>query len=218
MEEHTIYSCHELGFEGSELIIITQDRYSNYRAIGQANHLSKYLGRRKKGVALFNVSKSDIEDFEYMLQTKVKPRKRFYIDDMSNNSVSHIESKCRELKENINLSLVVIGNEAAFKESDIEVSERLKKLSEQLEIDIYLMPSFSKEYKHDRPPILDDLENKDLAEFADMVWLVKKDYNKYKLKIYVTKNTHGDTGIFERPPQELINRKKNKKLKEDKLL
>lgn len=147
----------------------------------------------KSSVALFNLDEERIieaNDYaEYILETKEK----IYIDENTDTDINCIEEKCRELKEENNLEIVMIDSYTKTIPDNIEISKRLKKLSNELNIMIVVITPYPKTLKINKIPTIEDLSYKELVEFADTIYLDY--YTKKGKSIHVAKNNYGDTGI-----------------------
>ena len=140
-----------------------------------------------------------------------------YIDDTPGISVMEIRSKCRKLKLEKNIGLVVIdylqliqasGRKNGSREQEIsEISRSLKILAKELNIPVIAMSQLSRavESRQDHRPMLSDLrESGAIEQDADIVMFIYRDdyYNpeterKNISEIIIAKNRSGSTGTAE---------------------
>lgn len=140
-----------------------------------------------------------------------------YIDDTAGISVSEIRAKCRKLKLEKNIGLVVIdylqliqgsGKRNASREQEIsEISRSLKILAKELDIPVIALSQLSRaaEQRQDHRPMLSDLrESGAIEQDADIVMFLYRDdyYNQDSEKkniaeVILAKHRAGSTGTVE---------------------
>ena len=140
-----------------------------------------------------------------------------YIDDTPGISVMEIRTKCRKLKMEKNLGLVVIdylqlvqgsNKRAGSREQDIsEISRSLKILAKEINVPVIALSQLSRavEQRPDHRPMLSDLrESGAIEQDADIVMFLYRDdyYNKESEKkdiaeVIIAKQRGGSTGTVE---------------------
>ena len=140
-----------------------------------------------------------------------------YIDDTAGISVAEIRAKCRKLKLEKNIGLVIIdylqliqgsGKRNASREQEIsEISRSLKILAKELDIPVIALSQLSRaaEQRADHRPMLSDLrESGAIEQDADIVMFLYRDdyYNpdtekKNIAEIILAKHRAGSTGTIE---------------------
>ena len=140
-----------------------------------------------------------------------------YIDDTPGISVSEIRAKCRKLKLEKNIGLIVIdylqliqgsGKKNASREQEIsEISRSLKILAKELNVPVVALSQLSRaaEARQDHRPMLSDLrESGAIEQDADIVLFLYRDdyYNQDSEKkniaeIILAKHRAGSTGTIE---------------------
>ena len=140
-----------------------------------------------------------------------------YIDDTAGITVAKIRAKCRKLKLEKNIGLVIIdylqliqgsGKKNATREQDIsEISRSLKILAKELDIPVIALSQLSRaaEQRQDHRPMLSDLrESGAIEQDADIVMFLYRDdyYNpetekKNIAEVTLAKHRSGSTGTVE---------------------
>ena len=140
-----------------------------------------------------------------------------YIDDTPGISVMEIRTKCRKLKMEKNIGLVVIdylqlvqgsNKRAGSREQEIsEISRSLKILAKELNVPVIALSQLSRavEQRPDHRPMLSDLrESGAIEQDADIVMFLYRDdyYNKESEKkdiaeVIIAKQRGGSTGTVE---------------------
>ena len=140
-----------------------------------------------------------------------------YIDDTAGITVAEIRAKCRKLKLEKNIGLVVIdylqliqgsGKRNTTREQEIsEISRSLKILAKELDIPVVALSQLSRaaEQRQDHRPMLSDLrESGAIEQDADIVMFLYRDdyYNpetekKNIAEITLAKHRSGSTGTIE---------------------
>lgn len=137
-----------------------------------------------------------------------------YIDDSSNITVTEIRSKCRRLKLEKNLGLVIVdylqlmssGSRARGDSRQQEVSDMsraLKIMAKELEVPVLTLSQMSRsiEQRTDKTPMLSDLrESGAIEQDADMVMFLhrkddgKEDSNPNLVELIIAKHRSGSLG------------------------
>lgn len=140
-----------------------------------------------------------------------------YIDDTAGISIMEIRAKCRKLKLERDIGLVVIdylqliqgsGSKNASREQEIsEISRSLKILAKELDIPVIALSQLSRsvEKRDDKRPMLSDLrESGAIEQDADIViFLYRDDYynedseKKNIAEVILAKHRGGSTGTVE---------------------
>lgn len=140
-----------------------------------------------------------------------------YIDDTAGITVAEIRAKCRKLKLEKNIGLVVIdylqliqgsGKRNSSREQEIsEISRSLKILAKELDIPVIALSQLSRaaEQRQDHRPMLSDLrESGAIEQDADIVMFLYRDdyYNENSEKkniaeVTLAKHRGGSTGTVE---------------------
>lgn len=138
-----------------------------------------------------------------------------YINDSTEVSLSDIRAKCRRLKIEKNLGLIVIdylqlmqGPKSESREKEIAaISRSLKKLAIELDIPIIALSQLSRavEKRADRKPMLSDLrESGSIEQDADIVLFLDREdmynpetENKNVADCIIAKHRQGETGTVQ---------------------
>jgi len=140
-----------------------------------------------------------------------------YVDDTPGISVMEIRAKCRKLKLEKNIGLVIIdylqliqgtGRRGASREQEIaEISRSLKILAKELNVPVIALSQLSRavEGRPDHRPMLSDLrESGSIEQDADIVMFLYRDdyYNENSEKkniaeVIIAKQRSGSTGTVE---------------------
>ena len=140
-----------------------------------------------------------------------------YIDDTPGISIAEIRAKCRKLKLEKNIGLIVIdylqliqgsGKRNASREQEIsEISRSLKILAKELDVPVIALSQLSRaaEARQDHRPMLSDLrESGAIEQDADIVMFLYRDdyYNpdsekKNIAEVILAKHRAGSTGTVE---------------------
>ena len=140
-----------------------------------------------------------------------------YIDDTPGISIMEIRAKCRKLKLEKNIGLIVIdylqliqgtGKKNASREQEIsEISRSLKILAKELNVPVIALSQLSRtaERRDDKRPMLSDLrESGAIEQDADIVMFLYRDdyYNedtekKNVAEVILAKHRGGSTGTVE---------------------
>ncbi|HOJ10884.1 MAG TPA: replicative DNA helicase [Clostridiales bacterium] len=229
------------GFQNSDLILIAARPAMGKTAF--ALNIAQYASVYKKiPVAIFNLEMSkeqlvnrllcsealidsqkmrtgslEDEDWDKIART-LGPLSEapIYIDDTPGSSVMEIRAKCRRLKLEKNLGLVVIdylqlmqgrGRTENRQQEISEISRSLKILAKEINVPVITLSQLSRapEARTDHRPILSDLrESGAIEQDADMVMFLYRDdyYNpetekKNIAEVIIAKHRNGSTGTVE---------------------
>ena len=141
---------------------------------------------------------------------------KIHIDDTPGIKISGLRSKCRKLKIEKGLDLVLIdylqlmegeGNNESRQQEIAKISRSLKILAKELNCPVVALSQLSRapEQRADHRPMLSDLrESGSIEQDADIVMFLYRDeyYNpdtesKNIGEVIVSKNRHGETGTIE---------------------
>lgn len=141
---------------------------------------------------------------------------KVHIDDTPGIKISELRSKCRKLKIEKGLDLVLIdylqlmegeGNNESRQQEIAKISRSLKILAKELNCPVVALSQLSRapEQRADHRPMLSDLrESGSIEQDADIVMFLYRDeyYNpdterKNIGEVIVAKNRHGETGTIE---------------------
>ena len=230
------------GFHGSELILIAA-RPAMGKTAFALNIASNAALRANVPVAVFSLEMSKeqlvnrILSSESMVDSnKIRTGKleeddwsklaetigplsegEMYIDDTPGISITEIRAKCRKLKIEKNIGLVVIdylqliqgtGKRNGSREQEIsEISRSLKILAKELDVPVIALSQLSRaaEQRPDHRPMLSDLrESGAIEQDADIVMFLYRDdyYNQDSEKkniaeVIIAKHRGGSTGTVE---------------------
>lgn len=139
-----------------------------------------------------------------------------FIDDTPSITVQEIRSKCRKLKQQVGLGLVVIdylqlmtgsGRRESRQQEISEISRSLKILAKELKIPVIALSQLNRaaDSREDHKPVMSDLrESGAIEQDADVIMFIYRDdyYNKESTKpgiadIIVAKQRNGSTGPIE---------------------
>lgn len=137
-----------------------------------------------------------------------------YIDDTPGIRVNEIRAKCRRLKQESGLGMILIdylqliqgsgGSQANRQQEVSEISRSLKGLARELQVPVIALSQLSRgvEQRQDKRPIMSDLrESGSIEQDADIVsFLYREDYydketeNQNMIEIIIAKQRNGPTG------------------------
>lgn len=140
-----------------------------------------------------------------------------YIDDSPGIRVSEIRSKCRRLKQERGLGMIIIdylqliqgspGSRENRQQEVSEISRSLKGLARELDVPLIALSQLSRgvEQRQDKRPMMSDLrESGSIEQDADIVgFLYREDYydketeDNSKIEIIISKQRNGPTGTVE---------------------
>ena len=137
-----------------------------------------------------------------------------YIDDTPGITVTEIRAKCRRLKQESGLGMILIdylqliqgsgGSQANRQQEVSEISRSLKGLARELKVPVIALSQLSRgvEQRQDKRPMMSDLrESGSIEQDADIVsFLYREDYydketeNQNMIEIIIAKQRNGPTG------------------------
>lgn len=165
---------------------------------GIAKSLSKKISNETpKSVIVFNLKSDDYEELEKMLQTGEIEKDKLYLNNNENITINEIEKECYKLKSDYVDFIVVIDYEKGNIGADEDVSKKLKELAVALDIHIFVISNLNENKKNNTAPTIEDVEHKELINYADTVFIEYKASGKAKKdKTILAKNSYGKTGII----------------------
>lgn len=230
------------GLHDSDLIIVAA-RPAMGKSAFAINLATNVALQANKGVAIFNLEMSkeqvgnrilcseamvdsnkirtgQVEDDDWVKLASTLGRLSeapIYIDDTAGISIMEIRAKCRKLKIEKDIGLVVIdylqliqgsGNRNSSREQEIsEISRSLKILAKELNIPVIALSQLSRgvEKRDDKRPMLSDLrESGAIEQDADIViFLYRDDYynedseKKNVAEVILAKHRGGSTGTVD---------------------
>ena len=166
------------------------------------------------------VSKGDISDEEWsklaVASGELSESAGIFIDDGAGINIAEIRAKCRKLKLEKNIGLVVIdylqliqgsGNTKSREQEIAEISRSLKILAKEINVPVIALSQLSRapEARPDHRPMLQDLrESGSIEQDADIVMFLYRDdyYNpeteaKNIAEVIIAKHRAGPTGTVE---------------------
>ena len=178
--------------------------------------LAQRLISAQSNVPLSNITKGRIADDEWkkvMDAMKILSSSKIYIDDTPGIKVSEIRSKCRKLKLEKGLDMVMIdylqlmeadGKNESRQQEVSKISRSLKILAKEMNCPVVALSQLSRntESGKDHMPKLSDLRDSGAIEQdADIVMFIYRDeyYNQMDTEkkniadIRIAKNRHGET-------------------------
>mgnify|MGYP000455834565 CR=1 FL=1 len=137
-----------------------------------------------------------------------------FIDDTPGIRINEIRSKCRRLKQEYGLGMILIdylqliagsGNGKENRQQEVsEISRSLKALARELKVPVIALSQLSRgvEQRQDKRPMMSDLrESGSIEQDADIVsFLYREDYydketeNQNMIEIIIAKQRNGPTG------------------------
>ena len=157
------------------------------------------------------------EDLSKLAETSGElSQAQIFIDDTAGISVMEIRAKCRKLKLEKNIGLVVIdylqliqgsGKSSSREQEIAEISRSLKILAKEIEVPVIALSQLSRavEARPDHRPMLSDLrESGSIEQDADIVMFLYRDdyYNedsekKNQAEVIIAKQRAGSTGTVD---------------------
>ena len=138
----------------------------------------------------------------------------FYLDDTASISINEIRSKCKRLKQEKNLGLIVVdylqlmeGRRSESRQQEVsDISRSLKLMAKELDVPVIALSQLSRapEQRADHRPMLSDLrESGSIEQDADIVMFLYRDevYNENTeernvAECIVAKHRSGSTGTL----------------------
>lgn len=166
------------------------------------------------------VSKGDVSDEDWsklaVASGELSESAGIFIDDSAGINIAEIRAKCRKLKLEKNIGLVVIdylqliqgsGNTKSREQEIAEISRSLKILAKEINVPVIALSQLSRapEARPDHRPMLQDLrESGSIEQDADIVMFLYRDdyYNpeteaKNIAEVIIAKHRAGPTGTVE---------------------
>ncbi|MFW2512593.1 replicative DNA helicase [Demequina sp. SO4-13] len=152
--------------------------------------ITKRMLSAEAGVKLSKLTKGPMgpNDWERLAQTAAKVSKApLFIDDSPNMSLMEIRAKCRRLKQQHGLELVVVdylqlmssGRKVESRQQEVsEFSRALKLLSKEIEVPVIAISQLNRgaEQRTEKRPMLSDMrESGAIEQDADIVILLHRD-------------------------------------------
>ena len=158
-------------------LIVVADEISQY--INMAVYFTNQLIEEGSfNIAVFNLTAEE---------RKKLNNKSLYLDKKDNLTFEHIRKTCKRLKKKNNINTVIIDLEDKdINEDHIELSKKLKELAKELNLVIEIFTNVKKVTNRNFI-IIDNVEDKDILEYADMIIISKYDYKNKKM-LYVAKS------------------------------
>lgn len=138
-----------------------------------------------------NILIFSLELSKQTVQNRLATNENIYINDTPNITITAIEEQCRKMKQNNNINFVAIDylqliNDITPRE---EIIQRLKDLTRELNITIFVVSQLSSKTKNNKPTIQDFVLSKSVVDLADKIlFLYHTNYRNIKLlKLEVAK-------------------------------
>lgn len=162
-----------------------------------------------------NIRKAQLTSSDWeALQTAVNKLKtmNMYFDDSGTVEVMELRSKCRKLKQNNKLDLVIVDYLQLLSGSDkyrgnrvqevSEISRVLKETARELKVPVVALSQLSRSIEsrktEDRKPRMSDLrESGSIEQDADIIIFLYNEEDKTETQFAVAKNRHGTIDDFE---------------------
>ncbi|MBQ8412707.1 MAG: replicative DNA helicase [Lachnospiraceae bacterium] len=168
-----------------------------------------------KNMKLGNLSDDDWD--KVLESTEAIARSPIYIDDNSAITISELRSRCRKLKQNHNIGLIILDYLQLMSSSRpvesrqqfiSEVSRALKNIARELNVPVIALSQLSRavDSRPDHKPVLSDLrESGAIEQDADVVMFIYRDeyYNPetttkpQTAEIIIAKQRSGETGSLD---------------------
>lgn len=176
-----------------------------------AEQLVQRLYASQSGIELGNIIKGNLNEQDWKSMTQAQHRfeaTKIYFDDSSSNTVGDIKSKCRKLKEQKGLDMIVIdylqliqlsGQYNSLNEGIGLISKGLKQLARELEVPVIALAQLSRkvEERDDKRPLQSDLRDSgSIEQDADIIaFLYREEYYTHKrpgeCDLIIRKNRQG---------------------------
>ncbi len=172
--------------------------------------------------------KLDDQDWSKINETVQElKRQKLYIDDTPGIKISDMFAKCRKLKNDAGLAMILVdyiqliqsnGQSESRQQEVSDISRRLKEIARELEVPLIALSQLSRsvESRTDKRPMLSDLrESGALEQDADIVLFIYRDeYYKREeerneeredVELIVAKHRNGPTGLVKLAFEKEIN-------------
>lgn len=171
----------------------------------------------ESGVFLSKMQAGSMNDTDWKRVARTMERVSdapLYIDDSPNMTITEIRAKCRQLKQQHNLGLVVIdylqlmtsGRQVESRQQEVSaMSRNLKLLAKDIGVPVVAVAQLNRnsESRNDRKPMMSDLrESGSLEQDADIIMLLHRpDYYDKEDRpgegdIIVAKHRNGETAVI----------------------
>jgi len=210
-------------------VAIVEKRPVAFFSLEMSNiQLMQRLASLATGIANDRIMKGKLEDYEWnKLLEKIQEMSNapIYMDDTPSLSVFDLRAKCRRLKMQHNIELVIIdylqlmtGNNQEIRQGNREqevshISRSLKTLAKELNLPVIALSQLSRAVEHrggaKRPQLADLRESGSLEQDADLVAFIYRpeyygiiedeDGNSLEgiAEVIIAKNRHGETTDFQ---------------------
>ncbi|GAA1998054.1 replicative DNA helicase [Brevibacterium samyangense] len=180
------------------------------------NELTMRMLSAESGIPLQNLRRGEMspQDWTTLASTMARINDApMYIDDSPNMALTEIRAKCRRLKQQHDLKMIVVdylqlmssGKRVESRQQEVsEFSRSLKLLAKELEVPVIALSQLnrSSEQRTDKRPMISDLrESGSIEQDADMVLLIHREdmYDKEsphagEADIIIAKHRAGPTG------------------------
>ncbi|MDD3646238.1 MAG: replicative DNA helicase [Candidatus Gracilibacteria bacterium] len=243
------------GLKGGDMVVLAARPSMGKTAF--ALNLAQNIGFNRKNVAIFSLemskeqltdrmiasamginswklAKGELEDEEFMKIGEAMEKlsnANIYIDDTAGGSLTDLKSKCRRLKIESGLDLVIIdylqlmsnGNSLNRVQEVSEISRGIKSLARELSVPVIALSQLSRslESRPDKRPIMSDLrESGSIEQDADIIMMLYREeyYDEFTERkgvtdILIRKNRNGPIGnielMFEKNNQKFIEIERN---------
>ncbi|MDD3145340.1 MAG: replicative DNA helicase [Candidatus Gracilibacteria bacterium] len=243
------------GLKGGDMVILAARPSMGKTAF--ALNLAQNVGYKGKNVAIFSLemskeqltdrmiasamqidswklAKGELEDHEFAKIGEAMEKlsqANIYIDDSAGGNLVELKSKCRRLKIESGLDLIVIdylqlmsnGNSMNRVQEISEISRGIKSLARELNVPIIALSQLSRtvEQRPDKRPIMSDLrESGSIEQDADIIMMLYREeyYDEFTEKkgitdVLVRKNRNGPIGnielMFEKNNQKFVEIERN---------
>ncbi len=170
------------------------------------------------GIDSWKLGKGELEDVEFAKIWEAMEKLSqadIYIDDSAGGNLIDLKSKCRRLKIESWLDMIIIdylqlmtnGNSLNRVQEVSEISRGIKSLARELDVPIIALSQLSRavESRPNKQPVLSDLrESGSIEQDADIVMMMyREDYydefseKKWLTEIFIRKNRNGPTGTVQ---------------------
>ena len=175
---------------------------SNYRLAESCNISEDYTWTQNEYVYLDGgdlklkiPNKENQDKLKYRYEEMEKSN--LYINDIETITLEDLKTKCRKLKQENDVNLIIINDLGIIKTSNVIAVKELKQLSIELDIVIIVSSPINLNLKIPLEKQLRDTEK--IVENSDIVIYMNKPNTKLEeiIEIVIAKNNGGKTGIIE---------------------